>query len=104
MRTAPLTGGALPSPSYRPRTSSRMFARASPSPRRTADESSLTDQLSPLATSNPEAAIRLRASTPAAYQLPPFDATQLLHPFMLISASTWKFGPRARSLHGWSYR
>jgi hypothetical protein len=75
-----------------------MLARAFPVPRRTAVESSLTTQVSPLVTSYPAAAMRSRAVTPAVYQLEPVLATQFDHDVKWISASAWKFGPSARIL------
>jgi hypothetical protein len=50
-KTTPFVGGPSPAASYSPRTSSRTFARALPSPRRTAEENSLTAHVSPAATS-----------------------------------------------------
>src|SRR5437867_684321 len=96
--------GWVPSPSYRPRRSSRMFARAFPVPRRTAVESSFTTQVSPLVTSYPAAAMRSRAVTPAVYQLDPVLATQFDQAVNWISASAWKFEPSARIRHAASGR
>ena len=81
-----------------------MFARAAPVPCRTADESSFSAQVSPAATSYPAAAIRRRASTPAAYQSPPFEATHDVQPVTLISSSAWNRGPSARIRQAWSER
>ena len=50
-KTMPFASGSVPSPSWSPRTRSRMFARAAPVFRRTADENSLTAQVSPEAMS-----------------------------------------------------
>src|SRR5215471_14866800 len=81
-----------------------MFARAAPLPWRTADESSFSAHVSPAATSYPAAAIRRRASTPAAYQSPPFAFTHAVQPVTLISASAWNDGPSARIRHASSAR
>ncbi len=81
-----------------------MFARALPVPCRTADESSFSAQVSPAATSYPAVAIRRRASTPAAYQDCPVDATQAVQPVTLTSASAWNAGPSARMRHASSAR
>ncbi len=64
-----------------------MFARALPVPWRTAEESSFKAQVSPAATRYPAVSIRRRASTPAAYQELPVEATQAVQPVTLISAS-----------------
>src|SRR5204863_8007907 len=78
--TAPFTKGPSPPASYSPRTRSRRFFRALPVPVRTAEEDSFTAQVSPAATSNPCAAMRRRASTPASYQLAPVVETHELQP------------------------
>src|SRR4051812_40859991 len=93
--TTPFTEGP-PSPSYRPCTRSRMFCLLAPIPTRTAEESSLRAHASPAATSKPAAAIRLRASTPAAYQVLPVLETHADHAVTFTSASAWKLGPSAR--------
>src|SRR5262245_42200457 len=68
-----------------------------PLPTRTADENSFTAHESPAPTSNPAAAIRRRASTPASYQEPPVLVTQPSQAPTFTSASAWKLPPRARS-------
>src|SRR3954451_7708264 len=78
--TAPFTAGPAPPASWSPRTRSRRFFRALSVPWRTADDDSLTAQMSPAVTSNPCAAMRRRASTPASYQLAPVVLTQELQP------------------------
>ena len=50
-KTMPFATGSVPSPSWSARMSSRMFARAAPVFRRTADENSLTAHVSPEAMS-----------------------------------------------------
>jgi len=75
VKTAPLI------PSFaRPCRKSSAFRRAEPVFLRTADESSFSVQLSPAAVSNPAAAIRWRAASPASNQEPPPAATQALQP------------------------
>ena len=80
------------------------MARALPSPRRTAEVSSFSIQLSPRVTSYPASAMRWRAVTPAVYQDDPVLATQRLHVAKWISAMVWKFGPSARMRDAWSRR
>src|SRR5206468_504400 len=94
-KTAPLVGRD-PSPVYKPRRSSRTLARALPVPLRTAEVSSLSAHESPFETSYPAAAMRARAVTPASNQVAPLFATHFVQVAKWISASAWKFGPRAR--------
>ena len=75
---------------------SSAFWRALPVPARTADESSFSAQVSPAPASNPAAAIRCLASTPASYHEPLPATTQALQPFQLISSRAWKPAPSAR--------
>src|SRR5438034_5614792 len=84
-----------------------MFWRLGPVPWRTADVNSFTAQMSPALTSNPPTvgeSIRLRASTPASYQLPLPLATHSLHELAavtLTSFTAWKFEPSARICGAW---
>jgi hypothetical protein len=75
-----------------------------PSPRRTADETSLSAHVSPAATSYPAEAILRRASTPAWYQDEPVLATHFCQAVKWISARAWTLGPSARMRHAWSGR
>ena len=52
--------------------------------------------------SHAAASIRWRASTPAAYQVEPFAATQRCQVVKCISAIAWKFEPSARIRQAWS--
>src|SRR6476620_11981610 len=75
MKTTPRVGG-VPSPAYSPWTKSRTWARVVPAFARTEDGNSFTAQVSPFVTANPADSIRCRASTPAAYHVDEFAATQ----------------------------
>src|SRR5512132_737867 len=77
--TIPFAAGP-PAPVYRPRTRSRRFWRAAPAPVRTAEDDSLTAQVSPAPMSKPCTAIRRRASTPASYQVLPLAAIHRAQP------------------------
>jgi hypothetical protein len=48
--------------------------------------------------------MRLRASTPAAYQVVPLAATHLRQAPMCTSARAWKLAPSARIRQAWSRR